>query len=168
MKSNSAQTFGYVSNNSITPQRGALPGNRTAVHDLRWPAIAAALTALRGRRRFAVRIVDADCGAGGLLLHAVHHAKSLGFTAIEGRGIDGSPALIGRAKAAAQRQRDPAIGLTFELSDVLVALSEEYELPADLVIWHGTRRENIDQALSRAAHLVVSDDVATYEAGKAA
>lgn len=105
-----------------------------------------------------MRIVDADCGAGCLLLQAVHHARSLGFTAIEGRGIDGSPALIGRAKAAALRQRDHAIGLVFEVSDAAVALSEEYDLPADLVLWHGTRRESIDQALARAADLVIRDE----------
>lgn len=160
MKRHSAQAVGYPLKPATYPGAAHLPGSRTALHDPRWPRIAAALAALRDRGRFAVRIIDADCGAGCLLLHAVHHARSLGFTAIEGRGIDGSPALIGRAKAAAQRQPDPAIGLTFDLSDVLVALGDEYDLPADLVLWHGPRRQDVDRALSRAAELVISDDVA--------
>jgi SAM-dependent methyltransferase len=158
MKNNSVQSVGYPAGPARYPAATSLPGSRTALHDPRWPAIAGALRALRDRGRFAVRIVDAGCGAGCLLLHAVHHARSLGFTSIEGRGIDGSPALIGRAKAAAQRQRDPAIGTAFDRSDVLVALGEEYDLPADLVLWHGTRRAAIDQALARAADLVIRDD----------
>jgi hypothetical protein len=168
MKSSFSRTAAHA---SIVPGRRAatsLPGSRTALHDPRWPAIAAALTALRDRGRFAVRIVDADCGAGCLLLQAAQYARSLGFTAIEGRGIDGSPALIGRAKAAASRQRDPAIGITFDLSDVLAALGEEHDLPADIVLWHGPRREAIDLALSRAADLVIGDDVAAGDAGPVA
>ena len=135
-----------------------LPGSRTALHDPRWPAIVAALTTLRERGRFSVRIVDADCGAGCLLIQAAHYARSLGFTAIEGRGIDGAPALIGRAKAASERQRDRAIGLTFELADVLVALDEECELPADIVLWHGARRADMDLALARAGDVVIREE----------
>ena len=53
------------------------------------------------------------------------HAKALGFTAIEGRGIDGSPAMIGRARVAAARLHEPAIGLTFEVADMIEALADE-------------------------------------------
>lgn len=77
-----------------------LPGSRTALHDPRWPAVAMALKSLHEEGRFSIRIVDADCGAGSLLIHAAHHARAMGYTAVEARGIDGSPALIGRARAA--------------------------------------------------------------------
>ena len=79
-----------------------------ALRDPRWDAIAATLTGLRQRRRRAVRIVDADCGCGTLLLAVLTHARALGFTAIEGRGLDRSPMRIGRARRAATRLRDPA------------------------------------------------------------
>lgn len=129
-----------------TPAMRRLPPNPSphcvghcvsAERDGRWPAIADALAELREAGRYSVRIVDADCGAGALLIHAVWHARSLGFTAIEGRGIDGAPALIGRANAAAARERDPAIGLTFEVADLTQALEEEAELPADILLWSG-------------------------------
>lgn len=140
----------------------SLPGSRAALHDPRWPAIAVALAMLRDQHRRAVRIVDADCGAGALLLQTVRHARALGFTAIEGRGIDGSPALIGRARAAAARLSDPAIGVAFELADMATALQEEFELPANVVLWHGSRDEDrravIVDALSRAGTLVIGDD----------
>ena len=144
----------------------AMPGSKTATHDPRWPVIAAALAALREDGRHAVRIVDADCGAGSLLLQAVHHARSLGFTAIEGRGIDGSPALIGRARAAANRCTNLAIGTTFDVADMVTALREEHDLPADLVIWHGMtkdRRPEVASALGNAARIVIGDDV-TWQA----
>ena len=138
------------------------PGSRRAAHDPRWPAIAARLALVREKRRCAVRIVDADCGAGTLLVHAVLHARSLGFTAIEGRGIDGSPALIGRARAAAGRLRDPAIGVTFEVADMVGGLGDEHELPADIVLWHGApggcEKRSISEALARAGEVVIGDD----------
>lgn len=134
------------------------PGSWAARHDPRWPSIAEALAALRERGRFSVRIIDADCAAGSLLLYATQYAHALGFTAIEGRGIDGSPAMIGRAKAAAHRLHDPAIGLVFEMTDVVVALREEYDLPADIVICHGRGHPDVAEALSRAADRVIYDD----------
>lgn len=154
-----------------------LSGSRTALHDPRWPLVAAALATLRDGHRCSVRIVDADCGAGSLLLQLVRHARALGFTAIEGRGIDGSPALIGRARAAAARLSDPAIGVEFELADMVSALREEFDLPADIVIWHGGRDEDWPEAhrsadirdvLSRAGTLVIGDDgAATVEGSDA-
>ena len=146
----------------------AMPGSKTATQDPRWPIIAAALATLREDGRHAVRIVDADCGAGSLLLQAVHHAQTLGFTAIEGRGIDGSPALIGRACAAANRCTNLAIGTTFEVADMVTALLEEHDLPADLVICHGMakdRRPEVASALRNAARIVIGDDVTWHAVG---
>jgi hypothetical protein len=135
--------------------RHPMPGSRAARADARWPAIAAALTALRLRHRHAVRIVDADCACGALLIEAVRHARTLGFTAIEGRGIDGSPAMIGRARAAAARLADPAIGLTFELADMRAALTAEAEFPADLVLWHGDLTSDLAARLAAAGEQVI-------------
>jgi hypothetical protein len=148
------------------PQAGQpvrpFPGSRAAIHDPRWPRIAAALAGLRERGRYSVRIVDADCAAGCLLLHALRHARALGFTAIEGRGIDGSPALIGRARAAADRARDPAIGATFEVADMARALEAELELPADILLWHGPRAgeeaPRVRFAVLSAGDVVIGDD----------
>jgi|GEM_PF-1296783 hypothetical protein len=146
----------------------AMPGSKAAIHDPRWPVVAAALATLREDGRHAVRIVDADCGAGSLLLQAVHHARTLGFTAIEGRGIDGSPALIGRARAAASRCTNLAIGTTFEVADMVTAMLEEHDLPADLVICHGMakgRRPEVASALENAARIVIGDDVTWHAVG---
>ncbi|USI72490.1 SAM-dependent methyltransferase [Sphingomonas morindae] len=136
---------------------GPIPGRARPAHDERWPAIARALQALRATGRRAVRIVDAECGAGALLLEALHHARLLGFTAIEGRGIDGSPALIGRARAAAARRPDPAIGVVFEIADMRTALAEEAAFPADILLWHDTRAADRAAAplLRRAADRVI-------------
>ena len=123
-------------------------------HDPRWPAIRSALSGLREQRRFAVRIVDADCGAGALLIRAVRHARMLGFTAIEGRGIGGSAAMIGRARCAARRASDPAIGLEFASLTRDEALRAERDLPADILLWRGP----ITAAVSQAAILVIAQD----------
>lgn len=167
MRTNKQHHVGGASGRPALGSSKALPGIRAAFHDPRWPAIAAALAALRERKRFAVRIVDVDCGAGSLLIHAAHHARALGFTAIEGRGIDGSPLLVGRARVAALRVCDRGIGLSFELADVLAVLAEESEMPADIVLWHGTPRGAIDVALAQAADLVIRDDVGQPGASRA-
>jgi SAM-dependent methyltransferase len=127
-----------------SPTRTArhLPGSRAATYDPRWPAVTAALAELREQGRFAIRIVDADCGTGCLLINAVHHARALGFTAIEGHGIDGSPALIGRARAAAYRVRDLGVGVTFEMADMAGALEAERDLLPDIVLWHDPRPDD--------------------------
>ncbi len=138
-----------------------LATSRTTIHDPRWPRISAALSDLRDRGRHAVRIVDADCGAGSLLLHALYHARILGFTAIEGRGIDGSPALIGRARAAAARQPDSAIGVIFECADMLAALRDEADLPADILLCQETGsksgRPDLRDAVFAAGDRVIDD-----------
>lgn len=139
--------------------------SRAASHDPRWPAIAARLALLREQGRRAVRIVDADCAAGALLLHTLHHARSLGFTAIEGRGIDGSPALIGRARSAAAARADPAIGVVFEVADIVAALLEEQDLPADIILWHSAGRDRdhpgAAAVVSRAGEVVIADSIAS-------
>lgn len=140
--------------------------------DARWPEIAAALAGLREQRRHAVRIVDADCACGALLIEAVRHARVLGFTAIEGCGIDGSPAMIGRAQAAAARSQDPAIGLKFEVADMITALAAETDLPADILLWRGNRagdrRPGVEAALAAAGDRVIGDPAVAVAAKCAA
>lgn len=127
------------------------------VIDPRWPAVAAALAHLRAARRRSVRIVDAECGDGRLLIHAARHARALGFTAIEARGIDDDRIAVAAACAAAARVRNPAIGLVFELADLPQALAEEAEFPADLIVWHGGAgaRPDIAAAVEAAGHLAI-------------
>lgn len=132
------------------------PGSRTATHDPRWPEITAALSALRARNRYAVRIVDLDCGAGCVLLAALRYARALGFTAIEGRGLAGSPALVGRATAAAARVADPATGVEFGLATAQ-ALDDERDLAPDIVLCHAE-----DDRVP--AHVVIADDRARCRA----
>ncbi|PXA91983.1 SAM-dependent methyltransferase [Nostoc sp. 3335mG] len=108
---------------------------RRAQADRRWSAIERLLFALRKAGRRSIRIVDAGCGAGDLLIHAARHARSIGFLAIEGRGIDRDPAAIARARSTAKLLADPAIGLVFDNGDARVALTDEAEVPADLVLY---------------------------------
>jgi len=146
-------------------------GSEAAVHDPRWPRIEAALLALRFSGRHAVRIVDADCGAGTLLLHALGHARQLGFTAVEGHGIDRSSLLIGRARSAARRAADPALGVDFEVADIVAALRDEQDLPADIVICHDLaryRRPEAVRALRNAGRIIIADDAACHVQGIAA
>jgi SAM-dependent methyltransferase len=105
-----------------------------AEKDRRWPAMLRKLRGLRKRGRRSIRIVDAACGGGELLMHAVRRAREMGFVAIEGRGIDADPRLIANACRAAARQSDPAIGLVFEQGDPDEAMREEAEYPADLLL----------------------------------
>lgn len=134
--------------------------------DIRWPAVVAALRSLRIARRRSVRIVDADCGSGELLLCAARQASALGFTAIEARGIDDALALVDRARAAAAAVHDPAIGISFEFADLASALATEADFPADIVLWHrdadcGGR---IGQAVTAAGKTVIADRVVAAEA----
>ncbi len=136
---------------------------RTVRCDPRWPRITAALAAMRERHRHAVRIVDADCACGTLLIAAVRYARVLGFTAIEGHGIDDAAPLIGRARAAAARLHDPAIGLSFERADLAQALAREADVPADILLCH--HRHDADHSTARllaaAGHVVIDDRVST-------
>lgn len=147
------------STSRVTPS--TILGSRTAHHDARWTDICGALAALRERGRHSIRIVDADCACGTLLIEAARHARALGFTAIEGRGIDGSPAMVGRARAAAARLHEPAIGLTFEVADIVDALEREADFPADIVLWHGGRagddRPGVRASLFNAGDLLIAE-----------
>ncbi|MDJ0278026.1 SAM-dependent methyltransferase [Sphingomonas sp. 2R-10] len=136
--------------------RPAVPVRRAPRADPRWARIAATLDGLRLRHRRSVRIVDADCGCGTLLIEAARYARAIGFTAIEVRGIDGAPAMIGRARAAALRHADPAIGYRFDCVDMAAALGEETAFPADIVLCRAPH----DAALLAAAGKAVIDDAA--------
>lgn len=126
--------------------------------DKRWPAMAAALASLRDSHRRSVRIVDADCGSGSLLLCAVRHARALGFTAIEARGVGAAPGRVARARIAAAMLRDPAIGISFETDDVVRAMTEEADFPADIVIWHGGD-PRAARAVAAAGRALIADPV---------
>lgn len=142
---------GGTASSSAAPRFDRLPS------DDRWPVIVDALAGLRADGRHSVRIVDADCGDGSLLRRIVLHARALGFTAVEGRGIDGVPALVARARQEVGELRDPAIGLTYEVADVAAALAGEAEFPADLVLWNGGRdpSKKIRDAVVAAGDVVV-------------
>ncbi|MEG3125691.1 SAM-dependent methyltransferase [Sphingomonas sp. GB1N7] len=146
---------------AIRPRRVASARARPRCRDRRWPEVAAALVSLRAARRCSVRIVDADCGSGALLLCAVRYARALGFTAIEARGIDDTPALVGRARASAMVLHDAAIGITFEKGDLVRALDEEADFPADIVMWHGCAGCSAEevQAVACAGHRLIADPV---------
>ncbi len=109
---------------------------------------------MREARRHAVRIVDADCGDGALLLAAVRHARALGFVAIEARGVDGAPALIARARTAAATLDDLAIGVTFDNADMVAALAQEHDLAPDIVLAPAVASE----ALARAGARVIAGE----------
>lgn len=135
----------------------------TAANDDRWATVAAALADLREAGRFSVRIVDADCGSGDLLLRAVRHARQLGFTAIEARGIDLVAALVAQGQSAAAALDDPAIGVSFETGDPVTALAVEFEFPADIVLWCGKCgcRSRVAKALAAAGRqIIVSPHIA--------
>jgi hypothetical protein len=132
---------------------------RLAVPDDRWPAIVDAITGLRDRGRCSIRIVDCDCGAGDTLLCAARYARSLGFTAVEARGVDGAASLVARACSRAARVLDSAIGVTFELRDPVTALRDEADFPADIVLWRSarTKRQEVLEAVSAAADIAIGD-----------
>lgn len=132
-------------------QSVAMHSARSAAEkDRRWPAMLRKLKGLRKRGRRSIRIVDADCGAGELLIQAARRARELGFVAIEGRGIDSDPRLIASARRAATRQTDPAIGLVFEEGDMTHAIRGETEFPADLLLCPSSS-EN-ERELAKLAH----------------
>ena len=141
------------------PHRSPRARPRPHCSDPRWPAIATALAQLHEARRRSVRIVDADCGTGTLLLCAVRYARWLGFTAIEARGIDDAAVLVARARAAAAQLHDPAIGITFDTSDIAHALDEEADFPADIILWHGCAgcSDVAARAVTCAGHIRIAE-----------
>lgn len=86
----------------------------------------------QGRR--AIRILDAGCGPGTWLLRLMVRARDMGFTAIEGRGIDISPAMIDLARARSDVASDAHIGVRFDVGDILDALDDEDERSFDIVL----------------------------------
>lgn len=122
---------------------------RRAEADRRWSRLIEALNALRDRGRRSVRIVDAACGDGGLLVEVARRARMLGFVAIEARGIDRDPAHVAHARLTAATLRDPAIGISFEVGDAGPALAEEAGFPADIVLCD--RTGGADERVARAA-----------------
>lgn len=154
-----------VSLNRATPRRigrafqdvSSSPAETGESDDERWPAVAETLTGLRAAGRHSVRIVDADCGTGSLLLHAVRHARALGFTAIEARGIDDVPSLVEQGRSAAAGLADPAIGICFDSEDLVPTLAEEAEFPADIILWCGDPycRTRVARAVAAAGCIVI-------------
>jgi hypothetical protein len=136
-----------------------ITANPATPTDDRWPAIAAAIAHLRERGRRSIRIVDCDCGAGETLLCAARYARSLGFTAVEARGVDGAAVLVARACSRASRVRDSAIGVTFERRDPVSALRDEADFPADIVLWRSAsaKRQDIMDAVAEAADIAIGD-----------
>jgi len=132
-----------------TPRRSA-GARRGPLADARWPVLALTLAELRRAGRRAVRIVDADCGDGALLLAAARQARTLGFVAIEARGVDGPPALIARARTAAAALDDAAIGVSFDCADMVAALAQEHDLAPDIVLAPAVASAATTRALTRA------------------
>lgn len=94
-----------------------------------------ALLEMQATGRHAVRIVDIGCGSGAVLIRALACARSLGFVAIEGRGVDASSDDIMIARWATQNWADPAIGLAFEAGDIARALADEEEDAVDILLY---------------------------------
>lgn len=142
------------------------PGPRAS--DRRWPAVRRRIKALRERGRRSIRIVDAGCGAGELLIAAARYARTLGFVAIEGRGIDDDPRRIAHARQAATGQDDPAIGLVFERREVGSVLREECEFPVDLLLCPtpGARKRALADLAQAAAGVTLWEPHDTAEAGR--
>ena len=63
----------------------------------------------------------------------------------------------------AASQQDPAIGITFEAAAMFDALRQEYDMPADIILWHGAAstsdRKAALRVLARAGELVIGDPV---------
>ncbi len=108
-----------------------------------WERIDTALRDLRARRRHAIRILDLSCGDGHWLIRTARRARALGFTAIEGRGVDRDPAAIAGATRAAQAHSDLAIGLTFEVGSLGDVLEEERDNACDIVLCLGDALDRV-------------------------
>ncbi len=122
-----------------------------AEQDQRWPAMLRKLKGLHKRGRRSIRIVDARCGNGDLLMLAVRRARELGFLAIEGRGVDADPDRIAAARRRLTHEADPAIGLVFEQGEMDRVLQEEANFPADLLLCAGRGGEQ--RRLARLARM---------------
>jgi len=139
------------------PPVTARPGHE----DARWNAITRQLDRLHHDHRHAVRMVDLDCGCGALLIAAAEYARSVGFLAIEAKGVGQSAAAIAQARAAASHCRDCAIGLEFVVGSHEEALQDEADFPADILLWHGQRENgpasDLAMALRAAGDCLITD-----------
>ncbi len=89
----------------------------------------------------------------------------MGFTAIEARGLEDSLARVARARALAACLIDPAVGISFEATDPVSALTEECDFPADIVIAHRDALSDAGTAslLRRAGRMVIVEPQHTAE-----
>jgi SAM-dependent methyltransferase len=99
-----------------------------------WSRLDAMLVRLWTDGRRAIRILDLGCGAGSWLLRLAVRARDLGFSAIDGLGIDVAPAMIDLARSRLRYAYDPHIGLRFEVADMMEMLEEEDEASYDIVL----------------------------------
>jgi len=99
-----------------------------------WSRLDATLVRMWTEGRRAIRILDLGCGPGTWLLRLAVRARDLGFSAIDGRGIDVAPAMIDLARSRLRFAYDPHIGLRFEVADMIEALDEEDEESFDIVL----------------------------------
>ena len=116
-----------------------------------WERIDGALLDLQAHHRHAIRILDLGCGDGRWLIRATDRARALGFTAIEGRGVDTDAAAVAAATAAAQAHADLAIGLSFEVGALGEVLEEEGDNACDIILCLG---DTLDRVGSGAIPLV--------------
>jgi SAM-dependent methyltransferase len=99
-----------------------------------WTRLDAMLIRMWTQGRRAIRILDLGCGPGTWLLRLAVRARDLGFSAIDGRGIDVAPAMVDLARSRLRYAYDPSIGLRFEIGDMIDALLDEDEGSFDIVL----------------------------------
>jgi SAM-dependent methyltransferase len=112
-------------------------GARSYTDRALWARLDAMLVRLWTGGRRAIRILDLGCGAGSWLLRLAVRARDLGFSAIDGLGVDISPAMIDIARSHLRYAFDPHIGLRFEVADMLESMDAEDEGSFDIVICLG-------------------------------
>jgi SAM-dependent methyltransferase len=108
-----------------------------------WARIDAVLRDLHVHNRHAIRIIEVGCGDGKWLIRTAARARELGFTAIEGRGVDRDTLHIAAARCAAHDHPDPAIGLTFEVGTLGETLEEEGEQGCDILLSLGDALDGV-------------------------
>jgi SAM-dependent methyltransferase len=99
-----------------------------------WSRLDAMLVRMWTEGRRAIRILDLGCGPGTWLMRLALRARDLGFSAIDGWGIDLSPAMIDLARSRMRFAHDPHIGLRFDVGDLIDATAEEDARSFDIVL----------------------------------